>query len=52
MSRNSDEQKFKGILRSVKYRNKCYIQEMAKALLLRYGLARLYNKRLLLKSCR
>ena len=38
MSRHSDEQKFKGILRSVKYRKKCYIPEMARALLLRYGI--------------
>lgn len=37
MARNSDEQKFKGILRSVRYRKKCYIQEMARALTLRYG---------------
>lgn len=33
----TDEQKFKGVLRIVKYRKKCYIQELAKALCLRYG---------------
>lgn len=33
----TDEQKFIGILGSVKYRKKCYINEMAKALYVRYG---------------